>query len=126
LEPLGIAPRFIIVPSDLEDAAYELTAQPNLGGFTPTAPDAVLKQTWDIIGVKTWTDANNWYLAADPKDIPCIEVGFLDGKEMPELFVQDMPNVGSMFSNDKLTYKIRHIYGGTVVDYRGLYGAIVA
>lgn len=126
LEPLGIAPRFIIVPSDLEDAAYELTAQPNLGGFTPTAPDAVRKQTWDIIGVKTWTDANNWYLAADPKDIPCIEVGFLDGKEMPELFVQDMPNVGSMFSNDKLTYKIRHIYGGGVVDYLGLYGAVVA
>lgn len=126
LEPLGIAPRFIIVPSDLEDSAYELVAQPNLAGFTPTAPDSVRKQTWDIIGVKTWTDANNWYIAADPKDIPCIEVGFLDGKEMPELFVQDMPNVGSMFSNDKLTYKIRHIYGGTVTDYRGLWGAVVA
>lgn len=126
LEPLGIPPRFLILPSDLEDTAYELTAQPNLAGFTPTAPDSVRKQTWDIIGVKTWTDANNWYLGADPKDIPCIEVGFLDGKEDPELFVQDMPNVGSMFSNDKLTYKIRHIYGGTVVDYRGLYGAVVA
>lgn len=126
LEPLGIAPRIIMVPSDLEDIAYELTAQPNLAGFSPSAPDAVRKQTWEIIGVKTWIDANNWYLAADPKDIPCIEVGFLDGKEMPELFVQDMPNVGSMFSNDKLTYKIRHIYGGAVVDYRGLYGAIVA
>jgi hypothetical protein len=125
VEPLGIAPRFLIVPSDLEDAAYELTAQPNIGGFTPTAPDSVRRQTWDIIAVKTWTDANNWYLGADPKDIPCIELGFLDGKEDPELFVQDMPNVGSMFSNDKLTYKIRHIYGGAVVDYRGLYGAVV-
>ncbi len=126
LEPLGIPPRFLIVPSDLEDSAYELTVQANLGGFTPGAPDAVRRQTWDVIGVKTWTDANNWYLAADPKDIPCIEVGFLDGKEMPELFVQDAPNSGSMFSNDKLTYKIRHIYGGTVVEYRGLYGAVVA
>lgn len=124
-EPLGIAPRFLIVPTDLEDTGYELTAQPNLAGFTPTAPDAVRRQTWDIIAVKTWTDLNNWYLAADPKDIPCIELGFLDGKEDPELFVQDMPNVGSMFSNDKLTYKIRHIYGGAVVDYRGLYGAVV-
>ena len=41
--------------------------------------------------------------------------GFLGGREEPELFVQDMPNVGSMFSNDKLTYKIRHIYGGNVL-----------
>jgi len=125
-EPLGIGPRFLIVPTDLEDTGYELTAQPNLAGFAPTSPDAVRRQTWDIIAVKTWTDLNNWYLAADPKDIPCIELGFLDGKEDPELFVQDMPNVGSMFSNDKLTYKIRHIYGGAVVDYRGLYGAVVA
>jgi hypothetical protein len=124
-EPLGIPPRFMIVPVDLEDVAYELTVQPNAGNFNPTAPDSVLRQTWDIISVKTWTDANNWYLAADPADIPTIEIGFLDGNQEPELFVQDQPNVGSMFSNDKLTYKIRHIYGGTVEDYRGFYGAIV-
>ena len=26
-----------------------------------------------------------------------------------------------MFTNDQLTYKIRHIYGGAVIDYRGFY-----
>lgn len=125
-ELLGIPPQFLIVPADLEDTAYELTVQPNAGNFTPNAPDAVLRQTWDIISVKHWTDANNWFLAADPGDIPTIEIGFLDGKEEPELFIQDMPTSGSMFSNDKLTYKIRHIYGGAVLDYRGFYGALVA
>ena len=125
-EPLGIPPRFLIVPADLEDAAYELTVQPNVGAFTPTAPDAVKRQTWEIIAVKTWSDVNNWYLCADPADLPTIEIGFFGGKEQPELFVQDLPNVGSMFSNDQLTYKIRHIYGGAVMDYRGLYGAVVA
>jgi hypothetical protein len=54
-----------------------------------------------------------------PDDIQTIELGFLDGQQEPQLFVQDMPNVGSMFTNDKLTYKIRHIYGGGVIDYRG-------
>jgi hypothetical protein len=44
-----------------------------------------------------------------------LEIGFLDGREEPELFIQDMPNTGSMFSNDKLTYKLRHIYGGGVL-----------
>ncbi|MBV5350479.1 hypothetical protein JZU71_04980, partial [bacterium] len=96
-----------------------------LGNFTPTQADAVRRQTWEVIPVKHWSDVNNWYLIADPADIPTIEIGFMDGKEAPELFVQDMPNVGSMFSNDQLTYKIRHIYGGAVMDYRGFYGAIV-
>jgi hypothetical protein len=125
-EQLDIPPRFLIVPPELEDAAYELTVQPNLGGFAPTSPDAVRRQTWEVISVKNWTDVNNWYLAADPKDIPSIEMAFLDGREEPEVMVQDQPTAGSMFTNDKLTYKIRHIYGGGVTDYRGLYGAIVA
>jgi len=125
LEPLGIAPKYILVPPDLADTAYELTVQPNIGTVQPTSASAINNQIWDVIMVKTWTDANNWWLVADPADIPTIEVGFLDGREEPELFVQDMPNVGSMFSNDKLTYKIRHIYGGAVLDYRGFYGAIV-
>ena len=66
--------------------------------------------------------------AADPADIPGLEIGFLDGKEEPELFVQDAPNSGSMFSNDKLTYKIRHIYGGAVLvdGEKGTTKAVVA
>lgn len=125
-EQLDVPPRFLIVPTDLEDTAYELTAQPNLGGFTPTAPDAVRRQTWEVIAVKNWIDLNNWYLAADPKDIPSIEIAFMGGKDDPEIFIQDHPNAGSMFSNDKITFKIRHVYGGAITDFRGLYGSIVA
>jgi hypothetical protein len=123
---LGIPPRYIIVPSALEDTAYELTVKPTQGQFQPTQADAVRRQTWELIVNLFWTDVSDWFLAADPADIPMIEIGFLDGKEEPDLFVQDMPNVGSMFSNDKLTYKIRHIYGGAVADYRGFQGNIVA
>ncbi len=64
--------------------------------------------------------------AADPRQIPTIEVGFLNGREEPELFVQDTPNVGSLFSNDQVIYKIRHIYSGAVMDFRGFYKAVVA
>ena len=60
--------------------------------------------------------------------LPVIEIGFLDGQQDPELFMQDMPNVGSMFSNDQLTYKIRHIYGGNVLvdGFKGTTKAVVA
>ncbi|MBE0596846.1 MAG: hypothetical protein IH614_06240 [Desulfuromonadales bacterium] len=123
---LGLVPKYIVGPSTLEDTIYEVCVQPNGGMFTPTAPDAVRRQTWEPIINPFWTDANDWFLVADPKDIPTIEIAFLDGREEPELFVQDSPTVGSMFSTDKLTYKIRHIYGGAVMDYRGFQGNIVA
>ena len=49
-----------------------------------------------------------------------IEVGFYQGKEAPELFSQVDANVGSVFDADKITWKIRHIYGSAVVDHRGM------
>jgi hypothetical protein len=78
-----------------------------------------------VLAVWYWQDANDWAMAADSNDVESIEVGFLDGNEEPELFVNDSPNSGSMFSNDQLTWKIRHIYGGAVKDYRGLYKSVV-
>ncbi|MCL4764525.1 MAG: hypothetical protein KJ018_22555, partial [Burkholderiales bacterium] len=71
-------------------------------------------------------DANDYHMTASPDQTPMIEIGFLDGSEDPEIFVADNPTVGSMFSNDQLTWKLRHIYGGAVLDYRGFAAGIVA
>jgi hypothetical protein len=124
-ERLEIPARYLIVPIELDKTGYDLIATPRNSDFEPTSPDYTRTLQMELIVVAYWTDPNNWYLSVDPADMPTIEIGFLDGKEEPEIFVQDVPNTGSMFSNDKLTYKIRHIYGGTVVDYRGLDGSIV-
>jgi len=79
----------------------------------------------EVVPVWYWTDTNDWCLSASPDVLASIELGFLDGQEDPEIFVQDMPATGSMFSNDQMTFKIRHIYGGAVLDYRGLYKSVV-
>ena len=42
------------------------------------------------------------------------------GRQDPELFVQNDATNGSVFTADKVTYKVRHIYSGTVLDHRGL------
>lgn len=118
---IGIAPSRLVVPSDLQEAAVDLFKL-----STNNEKTFIQTLTMNIIPVWYWTDANDWCTAADPADIPGIEVGFLDGREEPELFVQDTPNVGSMFAADKLTYKIRHIYGGAVTDYRAFTKAVVA
>lgn len=118
---LASGPATVLVPFELQEAAFNLFVRnQNL--------DKTFVQTInpEVIAVPYWTDANDWACVADPRRIPTIEIGFLDGREEPELFVQDAPNVGSLFSNDKITYKIRHIYSGAVMDYRGLRKNVVA
>lgn len=119
---LSIPPRFLLVPAELEEAAYELFK--NRG--TSNDPNFAQSTAPTVIPVWYWTDANDWAVAASPMDIPSIEVGFLDGRQEPEIFVQDTPTVGSLFASDKITYKIRHIYGGAATDYRGLAKNVVA
>lgn len=125
-EVLGATPKYLIVPPELEQIAFELSSsQPKvIANANATIPN--IHQGINAIVLDWLTDTNNWYLVADPAMIPTIEIGFFRGQEEPELFVQDMGDVGSMFTADKLTYKIRHIYGGAVLDYRGFYGAVVA
>lgn len=104
---MGVTPRKVIVPFDLQETAYNLFVR-----GTNLDKTFVQDIAPEVIVPGYWTDANDWVTLADPDIAPVLEISFLDGKEDPELFVQDLPNVGSMFTNDKLTYKIRHIYGG--------------
>ena len=71
-------------------------------------------------------DANNWYVVADPARWDTIEVGFVQGREKPGLFIQNTETAGMVFSHDKISYKVRHEYGGAVTDFRTMYGSIVA
>jgi len=118
---LSIPPRFLWVPDDLEEVAFDLFRRNTNteSNFTQSLPIQV-RPVW------CWTDANDWCLSADKADIPSIEVGFLDGTEEPEILIQDDPRSGSVFSNDVITYKLRHVYGGVVTDFRGLYKSVVA
>ena len=120
-EQLGIGPKYLWVPADLQETGANLFRR-------TTENDKTFLQSLslEVMPVWYWTDVSDWALSADPDDIPSIEVGFLDGEEEPELFTQDSPTHGSMFASDQITYKIRHIYGGAVCDYRGLYKSVVA
>lgn len=125
-ETLELEPKFLLVPPELVKLAYQLVNSSQEVGTGDNQLNFHNTYNLEVLMIGYWTDSNNWYLVADPSDVPTIEIGFLDGQEGPELFVQDLPNVGSMFNNDQITYKIRHIYGGAVLDYRGFQGNIVA
>lgn len=122
---LGLVPKYLWVPNELERLAYELTVSDQKPGTADN--DVNFVRSWGLAFavVDYWTDANNWFVTSSKDQVPLIELAFF-GPEEPELFVQDLPNVGSIFTNDRITYKIRHVYGGAVQDFRGFVGAVVA
>jgi hypothetical protein len=125
-EVLGSPAKFLVVPNELRELAFQLTtsavAIPSTPASASDSPNihAQLDHVQPIV-VPYWTDANDWFAIADPKDVPTLEVGFYNGREEPELFTQSDPNVGSVFNSDTFTWKVRFIFSGTVLDHRGVY-----
>jgi hypothetical protein len=84
-KPLGSIPRKLIVPIALETTARELmNSQLIVSGSTGNNPNTNIWQNrFDIVASRYLSDATAWYLAADPADLPLIEVAFLNGQRMP-------------------------------------------
>ena len=121
---LGLRAGFLLHPSDLAGDVYK-NLQPAYGESNQT-PEFFQQLGIQPIEVDYWTDATDWALVARPEDIQGVEVGFVNGQEEPEIFVSDLTNVGSNFTNDMNTFKIRHEYGGAIIDYRAFTGNVVA
>jgi hypothetical protein len=122
---IGARPAFLLVPPDLAFTAATLVNSTLIPG-SPNNDVNVLQGIVKPIVVPNWTDVNNWYLHPDPREIETVEVGFLNGRQEPEIMVQDNPQSGYVFTNDALVWKIRWIFGAGWLDYRGCYGSVVA
>ena len=71
-------------------------------------------------------DANDWLMTLPPEIVELIEMGYLNGRQEPEMFVADSPQSEQVFVADKVRHKIRHEYAGVPIDYRGAYKGEVA
>lgn len=124
-EVLGFGPKFLAVPNELEELAFQLTrsavAVPATAAGPSDTPNINAAQGLDFILVPYLTDANDWFLIADPNVCPTIEIGFYLGRQEPEIFTQSDPSVGSVWNADVFQWKLRHIYGGTALDHRAFY-----
>ncbi|MGQ9568003.1 MAG: phage major capsid protein [Anaerolineae bacterium] len=123
-KPLGVRPRFCLVPIELEKTALTLFGSPNAPGTGDNDINPYYRAA-TVITVPDWTDANDWAAVADPSDCPGICIGYRYGRE-PELFVADQPLVGSMFTNDEIRLKVRFYLAVGVADYRPLHKNNVA
>lgn len=100
--PLGIAPRILLVPPELELTAAELmTSALLISGNTTAAPNAnVLQGRYRVVVSNYLTSATTWWLMADGADLPAMDVVFLNGQQAPTI-----ENV--MADSDKLGVTIR-------------------
>jgi len=119
-KPIGLKPRYLVVSPELEWQSMVITKSAGAPGVNYNDINPMLGYA-EVIVAPQLTSATGWYLACDPRVVDTVEIGFVGGQLNPVLFVQDQPLYGANFTNDVLTYKVRHEYGGAVVDYRGLY-----
>lgn len=122
--------RYLIVPVQLSDPAWIMINSDGVPGSNNNDPNLFANRErgiWGIVTVPNFTDANNWYASVDPEEsgmVP-IEVGFINGNSEPELFIQDGPTEGMVFTNDGIYYKVRFEFGADIIDAIAMSGHIV-
>ncbi|HEV2654037.1 MAG TPA: hypothetical protein VGT82_03735, partial [Ktedonobacteraceae bacterium] len=120
---LGLRPRFLVVPAELEWSSMVITKSAGVPGNNNNDINPMLGYVMPIVSPQL-SSTTQWFLVADPREVDTIEVGFVGGQVNPALFIQDSPLLGLNFSQDAVTFKVRHEYGGCVTDYRGIYRGI--
>jgi len=129
-EALGIRPKFLIVPIELEDTALQAVGS---AGYPSTSSATVgvntvaryIKPENVIVSHYLRSDANNWYLLADPNVWDGIEVAFVGGQSAPVVETQDQVTVGQVFTADTIRYRVRLAWGAVCLDYRPCYAGLV-
>lgn len=111
---LDIRPHTILSPMALENVFNLLNGaqfDPNSTKFE--LPNVVRGMFNQVIGTPRLT-GNPWYAFADPNEVPAIEVNFLNGQQTPYMETEQG------FTVDGMSWKIRHDYGVSAVDYHGV------
>ena len=140
-KPLGLWPKFVLVPIELYDLALTLFGY---GTGDVGKPGASFGQTVNPYGesrlgdprpvpipVPEWTDATNWGYIVDPRLHPVIHMAYANAPQggmhaMPEIFEVTDAKSGLMFSNDTMPVKIRDWWSYGVSTYVGVGNNIVA
>lgn len=110
-DPLGLPPRYLVVPAALEAVALQLARDLTTAGkVTDINPfggslEVLVEPRLDA------TSATAWYLVSDQS--PALEVAYLAGEEGP----QTETRVG--FEVDGMEFKCRMDFAASFVDHRG-------
>lgn len=94
---------------------------------TTLSPENIIREPW-------LSDPNDWYLLADPDEIPSFSIAFLNGQREPFIGLKN-PEVRNAlgpgvdpytFELDSVDFKVRHDFGVAPRDPKGAYRGVVA
>lgn len=117
---LAVPPAFLLVPTALRSTAVTIRNSMHIPGSGDNDINPWYN-SFEVIVVPPWSDANNWAAVASPSQVEGIVMGWLFGRQEPEIFVADSEVMGSMFTNDEMRIKVRWFLCVGVADYRGLH-----
>lgn len=106
-ENANLAPRFLIVPPDLEYVARQI--------LNPNDDTKVLAGQLELIVSSKLSSSAAWFLVADPAIADTAEATYLFGNDQPYLAEQEG------FTVDGRMYKVRLDFGTSVLDFRPFY-----
>ena len=129
---LGLASKWLLVGTKLENEAFEIT---DSNVKVSAAEDATVAnfvgrkgvRTLSTLGIgRTGATDDHWFVTASPRDAETIAIGFLGGRQTPEIFVQgrETPTAGAFFDADAITFKVRLVFGVQVIDHRWIAGSL--
>jgi hypothetical protein len=134
-KPLGLYPKYALIPADLwDDALVYFGYGAGPGGYPGTAnndthPYALGRSSSDPrpipVVVPDWSDGNDWAYLVDKALHPVIMMTYAQNPgggshPMPELFSVTSPTAGLVFSNDVLPIKVRDWFSYGVATWRGV------
>lgn len=117
-EELNLAPAWLIVPSDLEQVAYQFTSsmyvpakQTDVNEFRQGGRTAVEPIVEPVLDGNSTTA---WYMAASNSQVDTVEYAYLEGAEGPQI----SSRIG--FTVDGAEIKATLDFAASAVDWRGL------
>lgn len=123
--PIVFRKVWLVVPPALELTAAQLCGSAYAGGGQepPATGYNFFRQSGLDYIVAPWNDSQDkWWIVGDPADCAGLEIGFVQGVDSPQLFIQDDPRVGSVFTHDQISYKVRFEFGAGIVNWRPFVG----
>jgi len=123
-EPLGLPLEWIMVPPALAATARQIN-QTNTAGSNAFFQRFGANNERIYVNEKL-TDTNDWYYGTRQANAPFLEIGFLDGIEQPQIFLANQPTIGTQFTMDELQYKVKMVFNGAIIDFRGVGKNVVA
>lgn len=123
-EPLGLTLDWLMVPPALAATARQINQ-------TNTAGSNAFFQRFGVNNERIYvneklTDVTDYYYGTNQNNAPFLEMGFLDGIENPQIFLANQPTVGTQFTADELQYKVKMVFAGAIIDWRGVGKHVVA